>query len=241
VNPKISQTLPVSCMPPVSDTPRYLSDTYWWAYVHPAAVKVFERQWLVNAILWGNFARLRDLALNQLGGEAIQGRNLQVACVYGDLTQKIVDRLSRGATLDVVDVLPVQLQNLRRKLVVQPTVTMLQRDSSALGLPDGSYDQALLFFLLHEQPEDVRRRTVAEAIRVVKPGGRIVLVDYHCPRPWHPLYYLFRPVLALLEPYALDLWRAPLTHWIPEDAGVEVVSTGTYFGGLYQHLTLQKC
>ena len=70
MNPKISQTLPVSCMPPVSDTPRYLSDTYWWAYVHPAAVKVFERQWLVNAILWGNFARLRDLALNQLGGEA---------------------------------------------------------------------------------------------------------------------------------------------------------------------------
>jgi hypothetical protein len=37
------------------------------------------------------------------------------------------------------------------------------------------------------------------------------------------------------------LWRAPLTHWIPEDARVEVVSTGTYFGGLYQHLTLQKC
>ena len=32
--------------------PYYLSAHYWWAYVHPRAVKVFERQWLVNLILW---------------------------------------------------------------------------------------------------------------------------------------------------------------------------------------------
>ena len=44
--------------------PRYLQDVYWWAYVHPNAVRVFERQWLVNAILWGNYARLRDAALD---------------------------------------------------------------------------------------------------------------------------------------------------------------------------------
>ena len=47
--------------------PSYLSDTYWWAYVHPRAVRLFERQWLVNLILWGNFARLRDAALDALG------------------------------------------------------------------------------------------------------------------------------------------------------------------------------
>lgn len=31
--------------------PGYLLRTYWWAYVHPLAVRVFERQWLVNLIL----------------------------------------------------------------------------------------------------------------------------------------------------------------------------------------------
>ena len=31
--------------------PAYLQQVYWWAYVHPNAVKMFERQWLVNAIL----------------------------------------------------------------------------------------------------------------------------------------------------------------------------------------------
>ncbi|MGB8104697.1 MAG: hypothetical protein WCF47_10505, partial [Pseudolabrys sp.] len=39
--------------------PDYLSAHYWWAYMHPKAVKLFERQWLVNFILWGNYKRLR--------------------------------------------------------------------------------------------------------------------------------------------------------------------------------------
>jgi len=30
--------------------PAYLQETYWWAYVHPKAVRFFERQWLVNLI-----------------------------------------------------------------------------------------------------------------------------------------------------------------------------------------------
>src|SRR5688500_15075893 len=101
-------------MPPVTAAvPAYLNETYWWAYVHPKAVKLFERQWLVNLILWGNFAKLRDAALDELGGE-LPGRTLQVACVYGDFTPRVSERVAKGrGTLDVVDVLPVQLSNLR--------------------------------------------------------------------------------------------------------------------------------
>ena len=68
--------------------PGYLEQTYWWAYVHPRAVRLFERQWLVNLILWGNFSRLRDAALDALGAR-LAGRTLQVACVYGDLTDRL--------------------------------------------------------------------------------------------------------------------------------------------------------
>src|SRR5471030_1445640 len=95
--------------------PAYLQDVYWWAYVHPRAVRLFERQWLVNAILWGNFARLRDAALDALG-DSLPGRTLQVACVYGDLTERLASRVAEEGRLDVVDVLPIQLENLERKL-----------------------------------------------------------------------------------------------------------------------------
>ena len=227
----------VTSMPASVAVPRYLEETYWWAYIHPRAVKFFERQWLVNLILWGNFSRLRDAALDELG-TSIPGSTLQVACVYGDLTTRLWGRIGAGGALDVVDVLAVQLRNLRRKLPAGAPVQLLLRDAAALGIEDGSYDQALLFFLLHEQPEPVRRRTLAEAVRVVRPGGKIVIMDYHRPRSWNPLAHGFGPLLNRLEPYALDLWRHDISEWLPPGAGR--LRKETYFGGLYQKLVIER-
>ena len=96
--------------------PEYLRAHYWWAYIHPKAVRLFERQWLINLILWGNYVRLRDTTLSELG-ERLSGTTLQVACVYGDLTNCLAQRAARGGgSIDIVDVLPIQLKNLRSKL-----------------------------------------------------------------------------------------------------------------------------
>ena len=223
--------------PPVAAVPAYLSDTYWWAYIHPNAVSIFERQWLVNAILWGNFARLRDAALAELGRQT-SGRTLQVACVYGDFSAHLASRVAPAGSLDIVDVLPIQLSNLRRKLPPEIPVTMYQRDSTALGFADASYDQVVVFFLLHEQPAQARRETLREAIRVTKPGGKVVLVDYHGPHVLHPLRYIFQPVLRVLEPYAIDLWRHHISEWLPPQIQPAQLAKETYFGGLYQKVVI---
>ena len=87
--------------PSAPHVPGYLDKTYWWAYVHPKAVHFFEREWLVNLILFGNYGRLRDAALDDLG-ETVHGRSLQVACAYGNITPRLHSRLAPDATLDVV-------------------------------------------------------------------------------------------------------------------------------------------
>jgi ubiquinone/menaquinone biosynthesis C-methylase UbiE len=223
---------------PVGAPPRYLSDTYWWAYVHPRAVHLFERQWLVNLILWGNFGRLRDAALDALGAR-LDGSTLQIACVYGNLTRRLLDRVTPEGSLDVVDILPIQLTNLARKLDAGRAANLMIGDSAALSFADGSYDRALLFFLLHEQPADVRRETLREAVRVLKPGGRLVVVDYHRPQSWHPLYWPMKAILHTLEPFALGLWDGSIADMLPADAGVRVHKT-LLFGGLYQLLTFDR-
>ncbi len=219
--------------------PRYLQQEYWWAYVHPKAVQLFEREWLVNAILFGNYGRLRDAALDELG-HTVQGSTLQVACVYGNLTAKLQQRLAPDARLDVVDVLPIQLKNLHNKLPADERVTLLHGDSSMLAAADASYDQVLLFFLLHEQPDPVRGATLAEALRVVKPGGKVVIVDYHRPSMWHPMRPLMRFVFRKLEPYAMALWEHELRHFMPPQAQPASLCKRTWFGGLYQMLVLRK-
>jgi ubiquinone/menaquinone biosynthesis C-methylase UbiE len=217
--------------------PEYLSQTYWWAYLHPAGVRIFERQWLVNLILWGNYAALRDAALKEIGAR-IDGDVLQIACVYGDFTQRMAGRLGPGGRIDVVDVAPVQLKNLRAKLRDCAGVSLHHQDSTSLAFPDGSYDQVVVFFLLHEQPAQARAQTIAEALRVTKPGGKVIFVDYHAPNWTNPMRYVMTPILGSLEPFAMDLWRRDIVEWIPDAVHLRSIGKETYFGGLYQKVVV---
>ena len=169
------------------------------------------------------------------------GRTLQVACVYGDLTDRLCGRASSGGgTIDVVDVLPIQLTNLRRKLSGDAPARMLLMDSTSMSMPDASYDRALVFFLLHEQPSHCRERTLSEVLRVVKPGGKILIVDYAMPRWWNPLRYLWRPVLTRLEPFAIDLWRQEIADWLPAMSRSRTLRKESFFGGLYQKIVIRR-
>jgi ubiquinone/menaquinone biosynthesis C-methylase UbiE len=212
---------------------------YWWAYVHPNAVRVFDRKWLVNLILFGNYRRLCDASLDEFG-EKLGGRTLQLGCVYGDLTARLRGRLAPDARLDVVDVLSIQLANLARKLPLDNRVRLWHGDASSLSFASGSCDQVLLFFLLHEQPEAVRHATMSEAMRIVRPGGRVVIVDYHRPRRWHPLLPLVRFALRKLKPYAFDFWTHDLGALLQRAHGPASLRKSTFFGDLYQKVVLTR-
>lgn len=111
----------------------------------PKEHAIFEQQWVINSILWGNYARLRDATLDEMGSP-ISGRTLQVACVYGNLTLNLL-RHRADARLDVVDVAPIQLENLSRKLNGDGNRVFLDRqDASSLDFNDASFDQVLMFF-----------------------------------------------------------------------------------------------
>lgn len=229
----VSPAKPARAMPP-----EYLLEAYWWAYAHPNAVRFFEREWLINAILWGNYRRLSRAAIEALG-PIYGGRTLQVACAYGDFTAQLTRGIEAdGGALDVIDVLPVQIANVRRKMHGHVRAKLM--DSANLTFADGEFDRAVLYLLLHEQPEEWRKRTLAEAARVLKPGGRLVVVDYAKPDWRHPLRYLFPPVLALLEPFALDLWRRPIESFFTGLPLRLAAPRKTFFGGLYQLVVWEK-
>jgi ubiquinone/menaquinone biosynthesis C-methylase UbiE len=217
--------------------PDYLVRHYWWAYVHPRAVKFFDREWLVNLILLGQYRSLREAVLSEFEERKAQNL-LQVSCVYGSLSCRLARRVAAsGGRIDVVDVVPLQLRNLKWKMPGRMPGRFLRMDSASLSLPDADYDAVLLFFLLHEQPKAYRASTLGEAMRVLKPGGRLVIVDYAKPAWWNPLRYLWPIVFVLFEPFALDLVSQDLTALLPTGTRTHRQS---YFGGFYRKVVAFK-
>ena len=227
----------VSVVPP--SIPDYLQDTYWWAYLHPKSLVFFEREWVVNLILWGNMHKLTRTVLDEMNLQP-NSSVLQVACVYGDFSNRLASHLGQTQSrLSVVDVAPIQIGNIEKKLAAHDNVSAHHQDSTCMSFPNDNFDETVVFFLLHEQPEDARRKTVAEAIRVTKPGGRVIFVDYHGPKRSNPMRYVMKPILTLLEPFAMDLWREELPAFMPAGIKPEQLSSNFYFGGLYQKVVLK--
>jgi len=208
--------------------------------VRPWAIKIFEREWLVDLILWGCYRRLRDAAL-RVFGDYLPGKTIQISCVYGSITKLLNAKVeASGGSLDVVDVVTHQLANLQRKLPAGHKVKMHNMDASDLKLPDATYDRALLFFLMHEQPRDVRERTLREAFRVVKPGGSVMIVEFAKPKWWHPLRYLWYPFLKYLEPFAPDIWNhEDISAWLPQPWPNQVLKHEKLFGDMYQVILIK--
>ena len=75
---------------------------------------------------------------------------------------------------------------------------------------------------------------------MLRPGGKLVIVDYHRPAGWHPLKPLLREVFRWLEPFAIDLWRHPLEHYLPANGDVAAIEQQRIFGGVYQLCTITR-
>jgi ubiquinone/menaquinone biosynthesis C-methylase UbiE len=217
--------------------PRYLKETYWWAYLNPTSVRIFERQWLVNCILWGNYKRLSNAVLTEIKSK-YSGNILQLACVYGDLTENIASKLSLKGQLDVVDISQVQLDNAMSKLGKRHNLNLIRQDTSSLDLPDNKYHTTILFFLLHEQPDDVRRATLSEALRTTKKDGKIIIIDYHHASRWNPLRYVMALVFKWLEPFAQSFVDEEICDLLPLNNKTRL-NKKTFFGGLYQKVVIE--
>jgi SAM-dependent methyltransferase len=215
-------------LPDRPEIPDYLRDTYHWAYLSRIGRAVFDRPAMVSAILWGNADRL----MNEAAAEFCTGtRVLQTACVYGDFSARLAERIGAEGRLDVIDVAPMQVANCRRKLTAYPQVKLRVADTAAY---EGTgYDGVCCFFLLHEVPEEYKHRIVDRVLGSLRPGGKAVFVDYHAPRRWHPLRGVMSLVFRWLEPFASALWRREIASYATR-AGDFAWGKRTYFGGLYQ-------
>lgn len=124
-------------------------------------------------------SRWDSAIVSQLGAGLGELRVLDVGCATGRLLCKLAD--SGVRQLAGADLAPRILEVARKKLRDQGAEAELRTADAEdrLPWPDGSFDALLLTGVFHHffRPRDA----LQEAGRVLRPGGRIILVD-----PWFP-------------------------------------------------------
>ena len=159
---------------------------------------------------------------------------LDLGCGPGNSTAHLRDAVGAGAVGG-----DYALGMLRRAHRRDPALRLVCLDAAALPLPDGSLDGVTLHSVLYLLPD--RAGALREAARVLRPGGRIVLLEPHggwrttlrglgraLPNPqWTLIAALWRTMSGAYGRFSPAGLRALL-----EGAGLRVLELEEALGGL---------
>lgn len=132
---------------------------------------------LVNVISLGRERKLRqttaDLAQLQPGEQV-----LEVGCGTGSLTIVARERVGQQGKAAGIDPSPQMVERARQKAIrAKLDVDFRLAAIEDLPYPDNTFDAVLSSLMMHHLPEHLQRSGLAEVYRVLKPGGRLAIVD----------------------------------------------------------------
>jgi len=145
-----------------------------------AAIAYYKRQFDRSAIFTLRDRLVRDLALK--GSERI----LDVGCGLGLLSIAAAKYLKAGRVIgldwwDPTVISGNSAEKARENAKAEGVADRVRFETSDLSkftYPDSNFDLVISSFALSRLPDDIaRRQTLAEIMRVLKPGGNILLFD----------------------------------------------------------------
>jgi len=152
---------------------------------------------------------------------------LDLACGTGLNFRHIVERIGPQGRIVGVDCTRAMLKRARRKVARHhwDGVTLVEGDATSLPLASDSCDAVLCSYGMAIIPD--YRRAIAEAARVLKPGGRLVLLE---PKRGTALWA--RAVTPLVALSGVGVVHLDRRAWEELPGLLEDVSRRDYLGGL---------
>ncbi len=143
----------------------------------PAYRRYFEDAGYFNFGYWGGNAKSQREACDALIDRLVQriavkgGRILDVACGAGGTTKRLTQSYA-PENITAINISAAQLSAGRERV---PGATFLRMDAVQLDFPGDYFDAVICVEAAHHF--NTRDRFFGEALRVLKPGGSLVLTD----------------------------------------------------------------
>lgn len=163
----------------------------------------------------------------------VHGKRILIAGVGSGLD---IPHLPPEGSYTGLDITPAMLKRAReRARLCHSRIALQQGDAMALPYADGYFDSIIMHLILAVVPEV--ERTLAEAARALKPGGRIFIVDkFLRPGQRAPLRRMLSPLLGKIAT-RMDVVFEQVLATVPS---LQVVSDVALNGGWFRRIELQK-
>jgi ubiquinone/menaquinone biosynthesis C-methylase UbiE len=102
-----------------------------------------------------------------------------------------------GCNLFGIDLSPAMVNVAQKKLGDHAEIHV--GDAAKMPYSDSFFDLVTGLFTLHEMPYEIRPSVISEMARVVKPDGRILLIDYHPGSIRFPRGWIYKPIILFFE------------------------------------------
>lgn len=185
--------------------PYYRRNFHWQSdgYLSAASASVYEAS--VELLFRGTADVMRRQAIPHLARLRSSGEPFHRLLDLGAGTGGMLAMFARcfgGVHLDGVELSPFYAAEANRRLGARAHV--IAGNAETLAATSGSYDAVTSVFMFHELPRRARRNVLREALRVLRPGGLLVVADSSqyadapelrevldaFPREFHEPYYL---------------------------------------------------
>ncbi len=159
---------------------------------------------MVQRLMSGKEQTFRQMIIDLVqlqSGEAV----LDVGCGTGTLAIVAKKRVGETGRVCGIDPSTQLLAGARRKAArAKLLIDFLQEGIEQMPFPNQSFDVVLSTFMMHHVPDDLKRRGLSEIARVLKPQGRLLVIDFkhseeHQQRPVQTGTTQFQDLPALMQ------------------------------------------
>lgn len=116
---------------------------------------------------------------------------IDIACATGEQCR---DLQRAGIAATGIDLSEAMIERARK--IGPAEIRYVQGSALSLPFPTESFTGAILSLCLHEHPAHEQERMIAEAVRVVRPGGAVIAAEYSPPgrinRTWVLIHVIER-------------------------------------------------